>query len=106
MKYLSNHKDSQGEYNGGFWGDSSPTPAGVTYETYKTEYVPYFINKDFGYISTLSVVEDIALADYQADGREAYDLDTYTGSSVSTNNIIRMLNAVIDYHMTDSYFAE
>lgn len=106
VRFLSFDKDSQGEYNGGFWGDSSPTPAGVTYETYKTQFVSYFMNKNFGYISTLSVMEDIALEDYQADGREAYDLDTFTGSSVSTNNIIRMLNSVIDYHMTDAYFTE
>lgn len=106
VRYLSFDKDSQGEYNGGFWGDSNPTPSGVTYETYKKEYIPYFINKDFGYISTLSVVEDIDLADYQADGRDAYEIDTFTGSSVSTNNIIRMLNSVIEYHMTDAYFTE
>lgn len=104
VRYLSFDKDPNGEYNGGFWGDSNPTPAGVSYSVFKTEYIPYFINKDYAYIKSLSVMEDIKLEDYQADGREAYKLDTFTGSSVSTNNIIRMLNAIMTYHLEDEYF--
>ena len=49
-------------------------------------------------------MEDIKLEDYQANGREAFKLDTFTGSSVSTNNIIRMLNAIMTYHLEDEYF--
>lgn len=104
VRFLSFDKDPNGEYNGGFWGDSNPTPAGVTYSVFKNEYIPYFIDKNYGYIKTLSVMEDIALEDYQANGREALKLDTFTGSSVSTNNIIRMLHAIIKYHLTDEYF--
>ncbi len=104
VRYLSFDKDPNGEYNGGFWGDSNPTPAGVSYSVFKTEYVPYFIDKDYAYIKSLSVMEDIKLEDYQADGREAFKLDTFTGSSVSTNNIIRMLNAIMTYHLEDEYF--
>lgn len=104
VRYLSFDKDPNGEYNGGFWGDSNPTPAGVSYSVFKTEYVPYFIDKDYAYIKSLSVMEDIKLEDYQADGRDAFKLDTFTGSSVSTNNIIRMLNAIMTYHLEDEYF--
>ena len=53
----------------------------------------------------LSVVEDIDPADYAAgEGREGLTLDTFSGSSVSTNNVIRMLNALFEYHATDEYF--
>lgn len=104
VRYLSFDKDPNGEYNGGFWGDSNPTPAGVSYSVFKTEYIPYFIDKDYAYIKSLSVMEDIKLEDYQANGREAFKLDTFTGSSVSTNNIIRMLNAIMTYHLEDEYF--
>ena len=89
VRYLSFDLDSAGHYLGGFWGDSNPTPAGATYEQYKEEYIPFFIDKPYSYISTLSVMEDIAAEDYSAgEGREGLTLDTFSGSSVSTNNII------------------
>lgn len=106
VKFLSFDLDSEGHYLGGFWGDSNPTPAGATYEQYKEEYIPFFFNKTASYISTLSVMEDIAAEDYTAgEGREGLTLDTFSGSSVSTNNIIRMLNALMEYHGTDDFFA-
>ena len=72
---------------------------------FKEEYIPFFIDKDYAYIKTLSTVDDIDAADYSAgEGRESLTLDTFTGSSVSTNNIIRMLNALMEYHGTDEYF--
>lgn len=106
VRYLSFDKDPNGEYNGGFWGDSNPTPAGATYSVFKNEYIPFFIDKEYKYIKTLSVIDDIILSDYQANGREEYKLDTFTGSSVSTNNIIRMLNAITKYHLEDEFFKQ
>lgn len=105
VRFLSFDRDSQDHYTAGFWGDSNPTPAGATYEQFKEEYIPYFIDKNYGYIQTLSFVEDIDAAEYAAgEGREGYTLDTLSGSSVSTNNIIRMLNALFKYHAEDAYF--
>jgi uncharacterized protein with FMN-binding domain len=105
VRFLSFDRDSQDHYTAGFWGDSDPTPAGATYELFKAEYIPYFLDKDYKYIQTLSFVEDIDAADYSAgEGREGYKLDTFSGSSVSTNNIIRMLNALFKYHAEDAYF--
>ena len=58
-------------------------------------------------VNTLNEVTDIDLADYQAgEGRSAYTLDGFTGATVSTNNIIRMLHAIGQYHGTDAYFGE
>lgn len=97
---------AEGHYTAGFWGDSNPTPAGATYEMIKEQYIPYFIDKDYAYLSTLSFMEDIDVADYTAgEGRTDLSLDTFSGSSVSTNNIIRMLNALMKYHATDEFFA-
>lgn len=105
VRFLSFDRDNGDKYTAGFWGDSDPTPAGATYEMFKEEYIPFFIDKDYAYIKTLSTVDDIDAADYSAgEGRESLTLDTFTGSSVSTNNIIRMLNALMEYHGTDEYF--
>jgi len=105
VKYISFDKDSTGHYTGGHWGDSDPIPSGQTYEMFKTQYIPFFVKKDAAYLNELSVVDDINLTDYQAgDGRGELTLDAFSGASVSTNNIIRILNAIMDYHATDSYF--
>ncbi|MCR5289818.1 MAG: FMN-binding protein [Treponema sp.] len=106
IKYMSFDYDSEGHYLTGFWGDSNPTPAGATFEDFKREYIPFFIGKDYKYIKTLSTSDDIAPEDYSAgEGRANYRVDSFTGSSVSTNNIIRMLNALYEYHASDEFFA-
>lgn len=105
VKFFSFDRDPSGEYLGGFWGDSNPTPAGVGYGQFKNEFVPHFVNKTNSYIKTLSTMDDINLTDYKSgEGRADYELDTFTGSSVSTNNIIRMLNALMTYHLEDEFF--
>ena len=107
IRFLSFDRDANDHYTAGFWGDSDPTPAGATYAQIKEEYIPFFFDKEYKYIKNLSVVEDIPAADYSAgEGREKLVLDTFDGSSVSTNNIILMLNAIFEYHGTDSYFTE
>lgn len=107
IKALSFDKDPKGKYNGGFWGDSDPIPNGVTYEQIKTEYIPFFIGKKVSEINGLNTIKDIDLAKYQeGEGRSAYTIDLYTGATVSTNNIIRMLQAITKFHGTDSYFGD
>ena len=105
IKYMSFDYDSDGHYLAGFWGDSNPTPAGATLQDFKREYIPFFINKDYKYIKSLSTSDDIAPEDYSAGaGRSSYRVDSFAGSSVSTNNMIRMLNALFDYHASDEFF--
>lgn len=105
IRSLSYDYDHDGHYLAGFWGDSNPTPAGATYEQFKEQYIPFFIGKNYKYIRTLNVVEDIDPQLYaEGDGRENLTLDTFSGSSVSSNNIIRMLLALYDYHATDEFF--
>ncbi|PKK39798.1 hypothetical protein ABB02_00851 [Clostridiaceae bacterium JG1575] len=104
IRFLSFDKESSGHYLGGSWGDSDPTPAGATYEKIKKEYLSFFPNKTGAYLKSLDTISDIK-DDYQkGEGRGAYQLDAFTGSTVSTNNIIRILHAMFDYHATDPHF--
>lgn len=105
LSFDYDNEKAEHRYLAGYWGDSNPTPAGATYQQFKEQYIPFFIGKDYKYIKTLSTQDDIDPALYtQGAGREKLTLDTFSGSSVSTNNIIRMLNALFAYHATDEFF--
>lgn len=105
LRNISFDEDPSGEYLGGLWADSSPTPTGVTYETFKEEFLPFFEGKENTYIKELSTIDDINLDDYKdGEGRENLEVDTFTGSSVSADNIIRITNAVMDYHAKNEFF--
>lgn len=107
IKFISFDEESTEHYTGGFWGDSDPMPNGQTYDLFAEQYIPYFEGKTAEYVESLSVVEDIAAADYQSgEGREDYTIDTLAGASVSSNNIIRILHSVLAYHASDEYFAQ
>ena len=106
IRTLSFEQDGTGEYTAAHWGDSNPIPSGQTYEKINTEYVPYYVGKTWADIKNLSTIADIDLADYQAgEGRSEYQLDAWTGATVSTNNVLRMLQALIKHHGTDPFFA-
>lgn len=106
IKTISYEKDPTGHYNVGVWADSSPVPNGTTYDQLKTEYISYFIGKTLGQINGWSTTKDIDPADYQSgEGRSSYSIDAYSGATVSTNNMLRMLLAIGKYHGTDPFFA-
>ena len=105
VKFISFDEDSTGHYTGGHWGDSDPMPFGQTYEQYKTEYIPYFVQKDSKYLHSISIIDDIKIEEYQAgEGRGDYTIDALSGASVSANNIIRILHSIMDHHATDEFF--
>ena len=107
IKFLSFDADSTGKYTGGFWGDSNPTPAGHSYEDFKEQFIPFFVGKSLGYVYNLSTMDDIDAKDYAAgEGRQDMKVDFFSSSSVSTNNIIRMIHAVGRYHASDEFFAD
>ncbi|MDD4123675.1 MAG: hypothetical protein WC123_07675 [Bacilli bacterium] len=87
-------------YLGGFWGDSDPIPdSPITYEIIKQEFIPYLEGKTKSQVDAWSDIWDIDISDYQqGDGRSSYDLDKYVAATVSTNNIIRIVQAIFDYH--------
>ena len=65
--------------------------------------IPYYIGKTYAQLSGLNTIDDIK--DYNAgEGRENLKLDAWSGATVSSNNMLRMLQALYAYHATDSYF--
>lgn len=105
VKFISFNRDRTGEYNVGFWGDSLVIPYGVTVTTFNDEFIPFFFGRTAAYMSNLSTMWDIPAEDYSVgEGRENFTIDILSGSSVSANNIIRAINAVITYHKTDEFF--
>ena len=106
IRTLSFGPDGTQRYAAGFWGDSNPIPSGQTFEMIQEQYLPYYIGKTYAQLKGMSTIEDIDLADYQTgEGREALTLDTWTGATVSTNNILRMLQAMFVFHGSDPHFA-
>lgn len=106
IRTLSFDYDSEGHYLAGFWGDSNPTPAGATYEQFKEQYIPFFVGKRLQIHFDTERCRGYRPRSVYRGGRQEKNLtlDTFTGSSVSTNNIIRMLLALYEYHATDDYF--
>ncbi len=105
VRTLSFDADSTGHYLGGFWGDSNPPPTApnATYEKVKAEMIPYYIGKTYGQLMGLGTIADIT--DYsEGEGRENLSIDAWTGATVSSNNILRILQALYAYHATDSFF--
>ena len=105
VRTLSFDLDSTGHYLGGFWGDSNPPPTAptATFDKVKAEMIPYYIGKTYSQIAGLSTIADIT--DYsEGEGRQNLSIDSWTGATVSANNILRMLQALYAYHATDSFF--
>ena len=98
VKIFSFDKDSTGHYLGGFWGDSDPPPTSPksTYEKFKAEMLPYYTGKTYAQIKGLNTIDDIK--------DENFKVDAWSGATVSSNNILRAIQAIFAYHATDSFF--
>lgn len=106
LKTMSFERDPDDSYDVGFWGDSDPIPSGMTYEQIRDEYVSWFVGQTYGDLKDLNFITDIDPASYsEGKGRTDYSIDAFTGATVSTNNIIRVINAAFKYHGTDEFFA-
>lgn len=105
LKTMSFERDAEDHYNGGFWGDSNPIPSGMTYEQIRDEYISWFVGQTYGDLKNLNFITDIDPVAYsEGEGRDAYSIDAFSGATVSTNNIIRVINAAFKYHGTDYHF--
>jgi len=105
IRTLSFDADSTEHYLGGFWGDSNPPPTApeATYEKVKAEMIPYYIGKTYGQLMGYGTIADFA--DYaEGEGRAEMTVDALTGATVSSNNILRIVQALFAYHATDSFF--
>lgn len=105
VRTLSFDADSTEHYLGGFWGDSNPPPTApeATYEKVKAEMIPYYIGKTYGQLMGYNTIADFQ--DYsEGEGRADLTVDALTGATVSSNNILRIVQALFAYHATDSFF--
>lgn len=130
LQMLSFDKDGSGEYLAGFWGDSGVNGhdingSGITYEDIKTGFIPFLEGKTYKQLSSydgftvtnkngVSVSYDdtvfaIPDAEFEKDmaGVKFHDdhqvtLDDFNGASVSTNNILRMLIPLMEYHAANN----
>ncbi len=125
LQMLSFDKDDTGHYNAGFWGDSGVNgydinDSGITYEDIKTGFIPFLVGKTYkelssydGFESGGKTYEDTVWgipADKFAQDMEGVmfhddhqvTLDDFNGASVSTNNILRMLIPLMEYHAANN----
>ena len=105
VKFFSFDSDSTKHYLGGFWGDSNPSPlnAKATYEKFKNEMMTYYVGKTFAQLKNFNEIYD--MKDYSdGEGRANFTLDAWTGATVSANNVLRILQAMFNFHATDPFF--
>lgn len=121
LRKLSFDYDGTGDYLAGFWGDSGVTHPidgskyDVTYEDIKTGFIPFLEGKTYAELSSYDgakigdeVFDDTVFGidpnEFAADMEgvmfhgEQVRLDHFTGASVSTNNMLRMILALMEYH--------
>ena len=101
VSYLSFELDPEGHYRGGMWGDSDPIPTNnKTLEDFETDFFPWIVGKtltDFEGISVFTNEEYHGIQN-TTDIAEQDMIDDYASSSVSTNNIIRIVKTLLEYH--------
>ena len=103
--FISFQEDGTGQYTAGMWGDSDPIPTGTekTYEDFKEDFFPWLVGKNSADLDGINIFYDEAPNQYQHEANttpinEPDMIDAYAGASVSTNNIIRVVKALLDYH--------
>jgi len=103
--YISFDKDSSGHYEAGVWGDSNPIPeTGITYENhFKVDFIPWLVGQTAESLDGINIFYDVTPAVYSDYANtkpinEPEMIDAYAGSSVSTNNMIRVMKTLLAYH--------
>lgn len=101
--YMSFDQDSSGHYVAGLWGDSDPTPTGVTYQDFKEDFIPWLIGKNADDLDGINIFYDEAPDIYTAYANtktinEPVLIDAFAGSSVSTHTLIRVTKTLLAYH--------
>jgi len=99
------------KYNAGLWGDSSPTPGpsadysdGKYFNEFVEDYIPWLVGKTQADLEGVNLFKDTSVNSYHGlfndtEITDAGDLiDDFAGSSVSTNNMLRAVKVVLDYH--------
>lgn len=100
VSFISFDEDSSGYYSAGSWGDSNPIPNGVTYEDIETDFIPWLVGKTLLDLEGISIfTNDNYHGIVNTETITDTDLiDAFAGSSVSTNNMIRVVKEMLKYH--------
>lgn len=97
-------------YTPGMWGDSTPTPTipdgeggsvgGSTLEDFEARFIPWLVGKTLVDLDGISVFTNEQYFDVKntANIAETELIDEFAGSSVTSNNMIRMVKALLEYH--------
>ena len=111
ISFSQDDPNSTHPYTPGLWGDSSPTPGGKYMEDFAEQYIPWligktmedldgisvFTNEDYHGILNTKTIDDATYTD--PDTNEEIDLiDDFAGSSVSTNNMLRIVKSILEHH--------
>ena len=129
LRDLSFENDGSDHYIAGFWGDSGTnghtiTGSDVTYEDIRDGFIPFLVGKTYAQLSsydgyqeeingTVKTWDDTVFAipdeEFEADmegvmfqDKHQVTLDDFSGASVSTNNILRMLIPLMEYHAANN----
>lgn len=123
LRTLSFENDGTGYYGAGVWGDSGTNGydingTGIMYEDIRDGFIPYLVGKSYRELSSYDGYKDeltgntyddtvwgIDKDDFIIDmeGVKFHDdhqvtLDDFNGASVSTNNMLRVILALMEYH--------
>ena len=104
IQYISFEEDSSGHYQAGVWGDSDVREdSDITYEDYKNDFLPWIVGKTAEDLDGINIFYDETPTVYEAYANtkainEPDLIDSFAGGSVSTNNIIRVVKTMLDYH--------
>ena len=98
-----NSDGEEGHYNGGNWGDSSGASeqGGITLEDLEADYFPWFIGKTLADLDGLLVVSNTGMHDITNTSTTQFPeniVDDFSGSTVSTNNFLRVMVELLRYH--------
>lgn len=102
LRTISFGQDGEdGHYTAGMWGDSSPTPTGKTLEDFENEFIPWLEGQSLETLDGINVFSNGVMYD-KFENTQTIDnqelIDSYAGSSVTTNNMIRAMKTLLTYH--------
>lgn len=104
IKTISFRQDGTGHYTAGFWGDSNPVPSGnmPTLEDFEEKFIPWLIGKKLTDLEGIEVFTNDVYTGGEIKNEttiaETDLIDFFAGASVTTNNMIRVMKVLLEYH--------
>lgn len=104
IQKISFGEDGTGHYTAGFWGDSNPVPAPntPTLEDFETKFIPWLEGKTSADLEGIEVFTNAVYTGGEIKNdktiAETDLIDYFTGASVTTNNMIRVMKVLLGYH--------